>query len=74
MPLQKLDFEKLYNEAASESRIGICNSCEEERVLCWCGVCFKYCHNDYFHEELSWSIYDEGCKDPNCDRYRPRKI
>lgn len=50
--MEKLDFDKLYDEAEEAGRIGICPICEEEHVLCWCGVCLKYCHDDYSHEPM----------------------
>jgi len=63
MELQEIDFDKLYDESEKAGRIGICPRCEEdafedgvqveERVLCWCGVCLKYHHDDYSHEELN---------------------
>ena len=45
--LVKLDIDAMYEEADRLERIGICKTCEEEHVLCACGVCFKYCHDDY---------------------------
>lgn len=48
--LEKLDFDALYEEAKRANRFGMCPICEEEHMLCWCGVCLKYCHDDYFHE------------------------
>ena len=50
--IEKLDFNALYEEAEKENRFGLCPICEEEHMLCWCGVCFKYCHNDYCHEPI----------------------
>lgn len=50
--VQKLDFDKLYEEAEKKGRFGTCLYCEEDHMLCWCGVCFKYCHSDYFHESF----------------------
>ena len=54
--LNKINFDSLYDECVKAGRIGICPHCEfdgllEERVLCWCGVCLKYHHDDYFHED-----------------------
>jgi hypothetical protein len=53
----KLDFDALYAEAEAEGREGICPMCEFDddttpRMLCWCGVCFKYHHDDYAHEPI----------------------
>jgi len=45
--LVKLDIDAMYAAAEAAERIGICATCEEEHVLCECGVCFKYCHDDY---------------------------
>ena len=41
-------------QAEAAGRFGICPGCgdKEEHVLCWCGICFKYCHGDYLHEAL----------------------
>ena len=55
LKVPKLDIDKLYDEAEAAGRIGECPLCEfdgdtSEKVLCWCGVCFKYHHDDYFHE------------------------
>jgi hypothetical protein len=50
----KLDFDKLYDEAVEADRFGVCPNCDEEHYLCWCGVCFKYCHDDYFHEPIDF--------------------
>ena len=57
LKLEKLDFDKLYDEAVAAERYGICPLCEfdgdtSEKVLCWCGVCLKYHHDDYFHEPI----------------------
>lgn len=49
--LVKLDFDALYEEAEQAKRFGECALCGEEHVLCFCGVCFKYCHDDYEHNE-----------------------
>ena len=47
----RLDFVALHDEAVRENRYGECPSCEgANMLLCWCGVCLKYCHNDYCHE------------------------
>lgn len=55
--LEKLNFDELYAEAEAAQRIGECPICEgQERLLCFCGVCLKYCHNDYHHEDMD----DEG--------------
>lgn len=45
--LAKLDIDAMYTAAEAKNQIGICAICEEEHVLCDCGVCFKYCHSDY---------------------------
>lgn len=55
----KLDIDALYNEAEAAGRYGPCAWCEEEHVLCWCGLCFKYCHDDYEHEETLDPMNDE---------------
>lgn len=57
LKLEKLDIDKLYDEAEAAKRFGVCPLCEfdgdgSERVLCWCGVCFKYHHDDYYHEVM----------------------
>ena len=46
--LVKLPIDEMYEKADREGRIGTCALCEEEHVLCECGVCFKYCHDDYY--------------------------
>lgn len=56
--LVKLDIDALYTEAEAEGREGVCPLCEMDgddtpRMLCWCGVCFKYHHDDYFHEPMN---------------------
>lgn len=57
--LEKLDFERLYDEAEKAGRVGECPLCETPGLLlCWCGVCLKYCHGDYFHEPVSDHPYD----------------
>ena len=50
----KLDFDALYVDAEKHERFGQCPHCPEgqHHMLCWCGVCFKYHHNDYFHEPM----------------------
>ena len=48
--MDKLDIDALYDEAEAAGRFGVCLCCEEEHVLCFCGLCFKYCHSDYEHE------------------------
>lgn len=48
--LDKLDIDALYDEAEKAGRFGVCASCDEEHVICWCGLCFKYCHSSYEHE------------------------
>lgn len=53
LKIEKLDFDTLYDEAEKAGRIGMCSNCGEEHVLCWCGICFKYCHDDYFHESFN---------------------
>lgn len=68
--MEKIDFDKLYDECEKAGRIGIFPMCEEyafengepveERVLCWCGVCIKYHHDDYYHEELSVDQCESG--------------
>jgi hypothetical protein len=60
--MQKLDFDALYEEAEAAEREGICPYCEDDafedgepvepRLLCWCGVCLKYHHDDYSHEPM----------------------
>ncbi len=45
--LTRLDIDAMYTAAEAKGQIGICVLCEGEHVLCDCGVCFKYCHNDY---------------------------
>lgn len=60
--LVKLDFDALMDEAERLDRArrkqGLfadfeCPTCEEVHLLCpVCGVCMKYCHNDFFHEAL----------------------
>lgn len=52
MKLIKLDIDALYDEAEAAGRFGVCANCDEEHVLCFCGVCFKYCHDDYAHAEM----------------------
>lgn len=60
----KLDIDKLYDDSEARGLFDSCPTCcdaSEGRcgphVLCWiCGVCFKYCHDDYFHE----MDYSEG--------------
>ena len=57
MVIQKIDFDELYEESEKAGRIGICPICEfhgdtDDHVLCWCGVCLKYHHDDYFHEPI----------------------
>lgn len=57
LKLVKIDFDKLYDESEAAGRIGECPLCEFDgdythHVLCWCGVCLKYHHNDYFHEDI----------------------
>ena len=52
--LDKLDIDTLYQEAEAAGRFGECANCGEEHVLCFCGVCFKYCHDDYEHNEFSY--------------------
>lgn len=52
----KLDFTKLYREAVKKKRFYECPMCEfggdeSPKYLCWCGVCFKYHHGEYFHED-----------------------
>lgn len=51
--LVKLDIDTLYAEAEAAGREGECALCEEWHMLCWCGVCFKYCHDDYAHEPVN---------------------
>ena len=50
--IDRLDFDALHDDAVANERYGECQSCDdgEERLLCFCGVCFKYCHDPYFHE------------------------
>jgi hypothetical protein len=60
--LQRLDFDALMDEAEQKDRDrrakGLfadfeCPTCENVLLLCpVCGVCLKYCHNDYFHEAV----------------------
>lgn len=58
--LDKLDIDALYNEAEKNGCEGECASCGEHHVLCCvCGACFKYCHDDYFHEEIYDPMYDD---------------
>lgn len=62
MSMRKLDFDALYDEAEAADRVGICPHCQvaadedgervQLHVLCWCGVCFKYHHDDYMHETM----------------------
>ena len=61
--LEKLDFDRLHDEAVEAERYGVCPTCEfngdtDEKLLCWCGVCFKYCHDDYFHEPIDFDPYE----------------
>ena len=54
--LDKLDFDALMDDAEKNERYGECPLCEfdgdtEPKYLCWCGVCLKYHHDDYFHED-----------------------
>jgi hypothetical protein len=60
MHIDKLDIDQLYDEAEMAGRFGVCSSCDEEHVLCFCGVCFKYCHDDYMHAESSIDPMDEA--------------
>lgn len=58
--IEKLDFDQLHDDAVAQERIGECPSCEfhgdtAPKLLCWCGVCLKYCHSDYSHELLDLS-------------------
>ena len=47
----KLDIDALYDESERRGISGECLTCNNEHVLCWvCGVCFKYCHDDWYHE------------------------
>ena len=53
----KLDFDALYDDAEKLERFGECPHCEFDgdytpKALCWCGVCLKYHHDDYFHEAI----------------------
>lgn len=62
--LSKINFDLLHDECIKAGRIGICPHCEfngllEERILCWCGVCLKYHHDDYFHEDVTTEVFDE---------------
>lgn len=62
--MERLDFDQLHDDAVANERYGECPSCEfngntEPRLLCWCGVCLKYCHNDYFHEDLPLDPYEQ---------------
>ena len=59
--LEKLNIDKLYEEAEAAGRFGECTNCGEEHVLCFCGVCFKYCHDDYEHAE---STYPDELDEP----------
>lgn len=51
--LVKIDFDALYEEAEAMGREGECPECGEVHMLCWCGLCLKYCHDDYEH---SWAF------------------
>lgn len=56
--MEKLNFDKLYDEAEKAKREGECPLCEEWHMLCWCGVCFS-CHDDYFHEDPPPTPYEQ---------------
>jgi hypothetical protein len=50
--LEPLDFDELGDAAAAADRYGDCPVCEEpDRLLCWCGVCLRDCHDDFYHED-----------------------
>lgn len=60
--IDRLDFDALHDEAVREGREGLCPHCEDAafedgevlhpRLLCWCGVCLAYHHEDYSHEPV----------------------
>ena len=60
LELVPLDLEALMDDAAREGREGTCAACEfaaddepaPTLLLCWCGVCFRYHHDPYFHEPI----------------------
>ena len=54
MEADPLDFDALHDDAMAHNRVGECPMCESiiDRVLCWCGVCLKYCHDRYSHEPM----------------------
>jgi hypothetical protein len=52
--MDKLDIDALYDESERAGRYGECAECGEEHVLCFCGVCFKYCHDDYQHADMTF--------------------
>ncbi len=57
--VDKLDFDALMDEAEAEKTYGECPSCGEDHMLCpICGVCLKYCHDDYFHDDGMFDPYD----------------
>ncbi len=44
----KIDFDALMDEAERRNTYGLYGVCEEQHMLCPnCGVCMKYCHDDY---------------------------
>lgn len=57
---ERLDFDRLHDDALRAGRKGICPLCEDDafesgeptspRLLCWCGVCLVYHHDDYMHQ------------------------
>jgi hypothetical protein len=60
--MDKLDFDALYDDAEAAGRFWECPLCAEEgdyepKALCWCGVCLKYHHNDFFHEVPLDDVY-----------------
>lgn len=60
MKLERLNFDQLHDEAVAKERYGECPSCEFDgdttpKLLCWCGVCLKYCHDNYVHEPIDLS-------------------